>query len=703
MKTFNLKKLIKIRGIQNNNSDVKFPMRLKFTAIIISIVTVILLLVSMLIYFKAVSIFDSENETLMVNVIAEQAHAVEDKLSIETNMVDAVSKATPLRELVEARNADRTASFYSKNLSLLNSNIQELNRTLKYTLNHESFWIIDTYGKVITQDSINSTKDYINKDISNELFFKKTKEGKIFIGDVQTSDATGNHIFTVSAPVYNKEGTVIGLVCSRINTNFFHEYLKDVKFGETGFIYLMSQNGYLVSFNDESKIGTLTQSNGAMNIIKKLASKEDLTRPDLISKTVYNNEHLTQSFEVISNSNWVISLVRNDSEIKSNANKLLRIIMLVFMLSIIVGIIVATLVSKSIVNPIEKLSKVLESTAHGDLTIKSQISNKDELGILSNSYNLMVDNNKKLVMNIKDTTKLLLHAFNLIVDSSKNVINASEETASTMQQVSEGALNQANETETVVVKVEQIKTELVNINEASSKMKVLSEDIITNSKQSKDVITELLTKTRNSEESSIELSSIISELATNSEDIDNMNKVIIDIAEQTNLLALNASIEAARAGEQGKGFSVVADEIRKLSSEVAESSSKIKGLTKVIGERIAKAVSLMSISNKTILEQKEAVNLTDNSVTIVVEKINNIDTIINKVANAIKVIVEQQDAIFASVQDISAIAEETAASTEQVSANTEEQLASMQQLTASIDELKEVADNLDNLIKVFKV
>ena len=90
-------------------------------------------------------------------------------------------------------------------------------------------------------------------------------------------------------------------------------------------------------------------------------------------------------------------------------------------------------------------------------------------------------------------------------------------------------------------------------------------------------------------------STVITDLAKQTQEVGGILKSINDIADQTNLLALNAAIEAARAGEAGRGFSVVADEVRSLASKASASASEINS---VVGKNQSLLHSLSATLNK---------------------------------------------------------------------------------------------------------
>ena len=192
-------------------------------------------------------------------------------------------------------------------------------------------------------------------------------------------------------------------------------------------------------------------------------------------------------------------------------------------------------------------------------------------------------------------------------------------------------------------------------------------------------------------------------MADKSQKIGQILEVIRGISEQTNLLALNAAIEAARAGEDGKGFSVVADEIRKLAEQSRNSVKEIDLIIKKVQEGVETAVSKMDVSKQ--LAEEQVVTLKNTVVAF-----DNIAQEINAVTNKILVVSESTSVLgknAAQVGDamtgIARVANQTAASTQEVAASTEEQSSTVNQITDAAEDLSHLAVQLQESISNFKL
>ncbi len=343
--------------------------------------------------------------------------------------------------------------------------------------------------------------------------------------------------------------------------------------------------------------------------------------------------------------------------------------------ALIIGSLVALVITRGITNPISLMVKAIDRLASGDLTHKVDINQSDEIGLMAKSLNKSIDQLHESMMTVARNTEQL--------------VSAATEISSASEQLSAGSQEQTNQTTQVATAVEEMTSTIIessrNTTEAAGKAQEAAEKSQHGSRLAEDTSRgmEDIVSASNTTASNI---TSLSEKATA---IGEIIKVIDDIADQTNLLALNAAIEAARAGEQGRGFAVVADEVRKL----AERTTKA---TKEVAETIKGIQSDVSISNEQINESQEIVNKGKDLVVQTNESLNEI-------FGAIESVQEMMRQIAAASEEQSSAAEQISRNVENVNRITKETATGTQQSAAAAEQLSRQAEELKNLIGTFQL
>jgi len=256
-------------------------------------------------------------------------------------------------------------------------------------------------------------------------------------------------------------------------------------------------------------------------------------------------------------------------QIFSESEGAIYTIMGVGILALVIGTIMALLITRSIVNPLRQVAELLDRMANGDLSQNVVIKSKGEIGQLVSSLKSMRISLIGVVEKIDLSAQTVVDAVGNIRHSVTDVQNGSEQQESmandiqaSVKELSSGVTNMA---EHVAVSRNQA--------EAAHDLAKHGKDIIHTAATDITAIATYVEETTHSVAKLKESATTVSEFVTN----------IRNIADQTNLLALNASIEAARAGESGRGFAVVADEVRNLASNTA-----------VVTESIDKVITTMT-------------------------------------------------------------------------------------------------------------
>lgn len=278
---------------------------------------------------------------------------------------------------------------------------------------------------------------------------------------------------------------------------------------------------------------------------------------DLYTKMVPISDKMGATFLKTLNNNKDNTINQIESD-NAAAIKAKFQIMLLVLFALALAIVVSIVIIRSITIPLSKSLKLAEEVASGDLTAKSDIDQKDEIGALAYALQSMVEKLRNVIGNV--------------IIGSDNIASASQQMSSTSQVLSQGANESAASVEQVSSTMEEMSSNIDQNSQNAThteKISVLAYDGM------KEMV--------NQSTQAVEANRTIADKI----------KIINDIAFQTNILALNAAVEAARAGEQGRGFAVVAAEVRKLAErskiaadEIVSLSVKSLNLAEGVGKKM---------------------------------------------------------------------------------------------------------------------
>lgn len=297
-----------------------------------------------------------------------------------------------------------------------------------------------------------------------------------------------------------------------------------------------------------------------------------------------------------------------------------------------------------------------------------------------------------------------MNSFVAIINSISDTMNyTSGEISNVVEQVATGAVEQAQNTEEVVSRlngnIEALKAIVDNENLNKKEL----EDAIDKINNSFSNVDSASKNIKNTLESFMKVKDRGSNLQGKANDITNIVSIVSDISEQTNLLALNASIEAARAGEQGRGFAVVAESIRKLAEQSKEAVRDINSNLAQFVEDIGVLVGNIDDQYKVLESETSSLGVVRDisyEATISIQSVSKsmITTIneLNKEADSIT-------SIYDTIESLAAIAEENSASSEEVSANVYKYTEEIKKLINNISEFKKITNQFKIDLEKYKI
>ena len=353
--------------------------------------------------------------------------------------------------------------------------------------------------------------------------------------------------------------------------------------------------------------------------------------------------------------------------------------------------------------PLRELAASAKRAAEGDLTIRVPFRGDNEIGRTAAAFNHMMDELRRLVANIQSTSRQVASSAGELQESATQTARAAQEIAVSMQTVSSGSEFQlrnagdcqASMTEMIVgidriAESSQLVAELAS---TSNERAVAGESVMSRTVEQMQSIERELTGTVAN----------MKELERLSGNIGEIMGLIREVAGQTNLLALNASIEAARAGEHGKGFAVVAHEIRKLAERSRASSDQIDAILQGIRTYTEQTVASMEHA---VEEARQGTSVSVEAGAAfrhIVQSVRQVSEQVHEVSATAEQLSAESEQVDRALMELMRVANQSSIDSAGVAASSEEQAASMEQVSGLTEQLRALANSLDQAIQRFRV
>lgn len=361
-------------------------------------------------------------------------------------------------------------------------------------------------------------------------------------------------------------------------------------------------------------------------------------------------------------------------------------------ITLAISFLVPFIVGKGLLRPLNSIFKSMEEIERKDLSFEENIYTHDFLEDMNQRLNAIKNSIKTDFVGYKGTTDELNVFADRFNDISRNMGSTSTEITNVVEQVSHGAISQAEETESAAYSLNHSIQLLNDISHRENKGKEALEATVENINKGFDN----LKYTSNNLNRLLEEFSQVKEkglvLQNRAKNVTEIVDTVEQIAEQTNLLALNASIEASRAGEYGRGFTVVATEIRKLAEGSKEAVQNINSILDSFIKEIDELVEDIEGQYGVLEKENNSLTHLSKETSNTVKAIQDVADLIIQLINELDRETESMNQISSSIQSLAAIAEENSASSEEVSANVMTYTEEIKKMSENIWEFKKVSE-----------
>lgn len=511
------------------------------------------------------------------------------------------------------------------------------------------------------------------------------------------SGQSPNPTFAVARQVKDTiSGAYSYILLIEFNYSVLEEQMASLDLGNGGISQITDLSGRIIYANDTEQLAQ--QANFSIPIVNDVA--ETIGSNEL---NIDGEQRLVSYARSGSVNDWYVVASVPVSTLVERATDIAQATIYVAIVAAVVAVLIGLFMMMYIGRPLTRLRDLMQEGAGGNLTVRTNMRSKDEIGQLGASFNDMMMQITQLVQQTNRTADNVLKTAGELSNVSRNTAMSAKEISMATEQIAAGALNLAMQAEKGNEMTLDISDRIKVVIDTNLQMGKSAGDVLSVSEQGTEYMNQLIAKTNATEEMTRSMVEKVDKLKESTTSIRQILVMLDNITKQTNILSLNAAIEAARAGAAGKGFMVVADEIRKLADQSRQSIDVVGQITETIQTEIDETVSVLSEAYPLFKEQMDSVKETDLIFNNVRSQMSGFISSLDSVTQSIQDLEQSQQTLSEAMSNVSSVSEEASATSEEVASLTNEQLHASDGLVKLSTQLEGLSKSLSELLNRFKL
>ena len=522
-------------------------------------------------------------------------------------------------------------------------------------------------------------------------------EWHLFGRNDELDAAMGLHVGEYALRYVRKFGNLNAVMIIDFDSETIRGALSILEAGAEGYVALVTTDGR--EFHSDSA----SDNSGVIygqSYYQTALSSEAVSDAFMVKRGA--TEYLFAYSKINESGDLVAALIpKKDIVAKTSNIKIFTLILTVF--AVAISLTLAIAISARMTHTISYILRKLKKVAGGDLTTELHARGKDELAQLCGGVNNMVGNVKGLITKVNEVSNEVQASSDQMEAAAGTFKNTSDDIKTAAGRIEEGTDRLDSNSANCLKRMDDLSGIITEVTGNT-------EEITEFTKETERTIEEGIASVKGLTESSEATSHItedviaaIKELETKLEAVHEVVKTINGIAKRTNLLSLNAGIEAARAGEAGRGFTVVAEEIRNLSTQCMESAGRISEIVDDVASKTGDVVSTAGKAEDIVASQAEVVEKTKESFNTISKQVSRFIESLDTICENAKQMDGARAETLTSIEGISEISGETVSCAGEVNEAAEKQEAAIDNLEAASRQLKSKSEELINILGSFQI